>query len=171
MDKVLQRIKEIKKELEITNVDLSRAVNHADNYFDMLISGDVEVTDLLIDQVCSKFYINKQYLLKGEGNISDYPIGKKNIINRINMIKGDLSISAFARKVGISQPHMTKIIHGSVVFKEGMLRKIADACNVGYEWLVYGDEKYHYFPVNNQLIQWLWENQDVRKELWEKVIS
>ena len=45
-----------------------------------------------------------------------------------------------------------------------LIEYISDFCDVGKEWILYGDEKKKDFPVNEDMIRYLWKNEEIRKE-------
>lgn len=48
-------------------------------------------------------------------------------------------------------------------------RKIAEALEIGFEWLIEGDERKKMYPADQKMIDWLWQHEDIRKMLWEKM--
>ena len=52
---------------------------------------------------------------------------------------------------------------------EDKARKIADALEVGVDWILYGDQEKKYFPVNGKMIAWLKINPDEWERIWEKM--
>ena len=46
-------------------------------------------------------------------------------------------------------------------------RKIAETLEVGYDWLMTGNEKKKMYPADQKMMDWLWEKEDVRREIWE----
>lgn len=57
---------------------------------------------------------------------------------RLKALIGEDSVSAFARKVGLSESLIRKYLKGS---EPSVLKaaKIAKRCNVSLDWLVFGD--------------------------------
>ena len=39
------------------------------------------------------------------------------------------------------------------------------------EWLKFGDERYRKSPVNRKLIEWLMDHQEIRDQLWKKMMD
>ena len=52
---------------------------------------------------------------------------------------------------------------------EDKARKIADALEVGVDWILYGDQEKKYFPVNEKMIEWLKTHPEERERIWEKM--
>lgn len=51
------------------------------------------------------------------------------------------------------------------------LHDIADTFDVGFEWLKFGDERYRKSPVNRKLVEWLMDHQEIRDQLWKKMLD
>ena len=44
---------------------------------------------------------------------------------------------------------------------------IGEVFHVGVEWLLHGDEEKKYFPLNEQMAQWLWNHPEIREQIWK----
>ena len=53
--------------------------------------------------------------------------------------------------------------------KENRAEDIAEALEVGVEWLLHGDETKKDDPVNHRMIEWLWKHPEIRKEIWNQI--
>lgn len=47
--------------------------------------------------------------------------------------------------------------------------RLAEALEVGVDWLLTGDEEKKQRPVDKKLVDWLWEHPGVREELWKQM--
>ena len=74
-----------------------------------------------------------------------------------------------SRKAGISQPQISMLESGKYQLKRKAGTKLAEALDVGVDWLVSGDERKRRYPADRKLIDWLWEHPEVREELWKKM--
>ena len=52
---------------------------------------------------------------------------------------------------------------------EKMRCKLAEALEVGLDWLMVGEERTKYFPADRKMIEWLKDHEAVRQEIWEKM--
>lgn len=48
-------------------------------------------------------------------------------------------------------------------------QRIADLCDVGEDYILYGLEERKEYPVNEKLFHYLWEHPEIRRELWERM--
>ena len=73
-----------------------------------------------------------------------------------------------ARRSGVNAPLINRVEFGAkLTEKQGV--KLAEALEVGVEWLMYGDEEKKEYPVDERMVRWLWEHSDVRKEIWDRM--
>ena len=52
---------------------------------------------------------------------------------------------------------------------ERTAEKLAGALEVGADWLLTGDERKRWYPVDGKMTAWLWEHPEVREELWKRM--
>ena len=48
-------------------------------------------------------------------------------------------------------------------------RKLAETLEVGVEWILQGTTSRRDYPVDERLVNWLWEHEDERREIWERM--
>lgn len=46
---------------------------------------------------------------------------------------------------------------------------IGKVLEVGDDWILTGNERNKYYPVNDEMIEFLKDHEDLRKELWQKI--
>ena len=68
---------------------------------------------------------------------------------------------------GISTTRLSDIMTEKNKLTEDKARKIA--LEVGIDWILYGDQKKKYFPVNGKMIEWLKTHPEERERIWEKM--
>ena len=84
------------------------------------------------------------------------------------MEKG-LSMLELSRRADISQPQISMLERGKFQLKRKAGAKLAEALDVGVDWLLNGDEGKKLYPADKKLIDWLWEHPEIREELWKKM--
>lgn len=98
-------------------------------------------------------------------------IDYKEIGLRVRKFRESLNLDrdSFAAKAGVSVSSLTKLELNFTNPSDSILKKIADGFDVGFDWIKYGDERVRVSPVNQKLIEWLNDNQEVRNELWKRM--
>lgn len=74
-----------------------------------------------------------------------------------------------SRRSGISQPQISLLESGKYQLKRKAGVKLAEALDVGVDWLLTGDEGKKQYPADKKLIEWLWEHPEDREELWKRM--
>ena len=90
---------------------------------------------------------------------------------RIKTLRTEVGLSQrqFALKAGVNNSLISEVEAGNRELSIYAAKKIEDAFEVGHEWLLYGDSEKKDCPVDKKMIDWLWENREVRKELRERM--
>ena len=69
---------------------------------------------------------------------------------------------------GVDQSMICRIELGAKL-TERQGKKLAAALEVGMMWLMKGEEHKKAYPADQKMIDWLWEHEEVRKEIWERM--
>ena len=127
----------------------------------------------VIQKICEVFHVEPSYFT---GELSVEQAVQKKDVNlssasaqrlRDARLEKNLSMWELSRRSGVSQPQISLLESGKFQLKRKAGEKLAEALDVGVDWLLYGDEKRRYFPADKKLIEWLWEHPDIREELWK----
>ena len=181
-DNVYDNIIAVKNILKLSVRRIASATNKASSMVGCYFNGTKNPPKDWIDKFCDIYCIDKDWLING----TDEPVftGKPDISvisksssdgagMRVRQVrkKAGLSQTEFGEKIGLSQTGIYAIERGTTNLTSFSAAKIEEQFNVGADWLMYGDEEKKDFPVSKKLIDWLWENEDVRKTLWERMIK
>ena len=125
-----------------------------------------------INRICEAFEVDKRYfecLIDVKAAVE-----KKNpeagVANRLKLAREEKGWSQqeLARRSGVDASIINRVEFGAkLTEKQGV--KLAEALEVGVEWLLLGKEKKKEYPVDQRMIDWLWEHSDVRKEIWGRM--
>jgi len=78
------------------------------------------------------------------------------------------SQNELAKRSGVSQSIINRVESGAkLTDKQGV--KVAETLEVGYDWLMTGDEKKKKYPADKKMVDWLWENEKARSDIWRKM--
>lgn len=134
--------------------------------------------DETIERICTVFGVKREYFY------NDLPVEESvgsaeamrilnpeiGIVKRLKEAREEKgwSQNELAKRSQVGQPIINRVEFGrKLTQKQG--RKIAEALEVGFDWLMEGDEKKKLYPADQRMIDWLWQHEDVRKELWERM--
>ena len=130
----------------------------------------------VIQKICQVFRVDPSYFT-GELSVEqsvhkDAEDGVKSTAgHRLSIARQEkgLSMLELSRRSGISQPQISLLESGKYQLKRKAGEKLAEALDVGVDWLITGDEGKKRYPADKKLIEWLWEHPEVREELWKKM--
>ena len=126
----------------------------------------------LIQKICQVFSVDPTYFT---GELSVEQAVQKKDVNlssvsahrlRDARLEKNLSMWELSRRSGVSQPQISLLESGKFQLKRKAGEKLAEALNVGVDWLLYGGERKRHFPADKKLIDWLWEHPEIREKLW-----
>ena len=130
----------------------------------------------VIQKICKVFQVEPSYFT-GELSVEQAVRKKDDSLSsaaaqRLTSarIEKGLSMWELSRRAGISQPQISLLESGKYQMKRKAGEKLAEALDVGVDWLVSGDERKRRYPADNKMIDWLWEHPEVREELWKKMV-
>ncbi len=141
-----------------------------------------------IDNICRAFNLSEEYFEEHvpaadieqyiSSTISDLRDDVKNPYDaesevakkrgdRLREIRNErgYSIKQLSEASGVRASLISNIEHHDKNLTEKQGRKLAEALEVGIDWLLYGDEEKKHFPVDERLIEWLWKHEDIRKNI------
>lgn len=129
-----------------------------------------------IEKICREFGVNHKYfekVLSGASSVADAvkkKDAKSGIAERLKTAREEKGWNQheLGRRAQVAASLINRVEFGAnLTPKQGI--KIAEALEIGYAWLMEGDEKKHYFPADQKMNDWLWAHEDIRKELWKKM--
>ena len=130
--------------------------------------------ECVIQKICQVFHVDTSYFtgeLSVEQSVQKVDVDTAGAGQRLTSarLEKGLSMWELSRKAGISQPQISMLESGKYQLKRKAGTKLAEALDVGVDWLVSGDERKRRYPADRKLIDWLWEHPEVREELWKKM--
>lgn len=134
------------------------------------------LTESHIEDICNEFDVDINYF-KGKMTLEeavDYSGDNHQRIERIRSLmqkKGISTNKELSKLSGVSTTRLSDIMTEKNMLTEDKAKKIADALDVGVDWILYGEEVRKDYPINDEMLKWLWNNPDIRKELWERYES
>ena len=130
----------------------------------------------VIQKICEVFHVEPSYFT---GELSVEQAVHKDAEDEVKSaaaqrltsarLEKGLSMWELSRRAGISQPQISMLESGKYQLKRKAGAKLAEALDVGVDWLLTGDEGKKQYPADRKLIDWLWEHPEVREELWKRM--
>lgn len=160
--------------LGLSTTHISRLENGVTIPGDKIISNICETfgvrQDFFDSDVIAKSTSDVEPWLIQESVDSDYYDGLT-IPERIKKLREKKGWTQYqlAEKADVSNMLISTLEAGKRKLTSEKAKKIADVFGVGVEYLTDGIIEKRDYPVNDKMINWLWENKDVRKEIWNKM--
>ena len=129
-----------------------------------------------IEKICEVYDVDQGYF-NGDVELTDAirKISKEEnnriVGNRLRLSRCEkgLSMRELSLQAGVSDSQICLIENGENSLTERTAEKLAGALEVGADWLLTGDERKRWYPVDGKMTAWLWEHPEVREELWKRM--
>lgn len=147
-------------------------------YISALERGSYPIQDSTVEKACKVFDIDPAYL-NDDVNAEDLNryirVEKKTDGlqpgERLKLIREErkLSQKELCKLSGTSQSVISRIEKDDIPLTRKQAEKMAEALCVGADYLLYGDVDKKDAPVNQTMIDWLWEHKEERERIWEEI--
>ena len=132
------------------------------------------LTENHIEDICNEFDVDINYF-KGTMTLEDavdYSGYNHQRIERIRDMMNERGIKTnkeLSLMSGVSTTRLSDIMTEKNMLTEDKAQKIADALEVGIDWILYGDQEKKDFPLNEKMAKWLWKHPEERERIWKKM--
>ncbi len=171
-----KRLKSLREFLGLSPNAFGAKIGYTGKHIGRYEKGITKIPDEVIKKITEAFNVDSGYF---EGTVPveeavekiDKEKEKKEIAARIAERRNELCLSrrALSRLCETNENQISMIETQKITVTESMARKIGEALDVGVDWILKGDESRKNYPEDGELREWLWEHEDVRKELWERM--
>lgn len=176
--KYAERFVELRKMLGMTANKMASLCQYSGAHIIAIEKGEDAPSMEMIDCICDLFHVNKEWLTLGTGEmftdeeglhrrehqIVNVPIRLKSLREREGK-----NYKQFAQFVGCNTETYRAAELGMRTITLRQAKKIADACNVGIDWLMYGEETAKEYPLNDRMLEYLQKYPEIRKMVLEKI--
>lgn len=133
---MIPNVKRLRKEKGITQAELAKLLGTTRGYISQLETGRTHLSDATKKRLSD--ILAAEVSTYDEGDIQHKPTDAT--AGRIKTLRGNLSQREFAKKIGCSQSLIAAVEKEVTKPSESLLKKIAAACDVSYDWLLYGED-------------------------------
>lgn len=171
MDK---KIHDLRLYLGLSQKNFGEAIGYTGSHIFRIEQKAVNPSERFIQKVCEVFHVDSAYFtgeLSVDRAVQKAEVDTAGAGQRLSIARQEkgLSMWELSRRAGISQPQISMLESGKYQVKRKAGERLAEALEVGVDWLLTGDEEKKQHPVDKKLVDWLWEHPEVREELWKQM--
>ena len=168
-----EKIKELRKLLNLSLVSFSKPLGCSPTHIKRMEVGTVIPDEEFISKMCEVYHISPAYFDGSvsieELNIKDKEEEKKEIGKRLKQARKEkgMTLKELSLLASITDAQLSLTENGHYRLKENRAEDIAEALEVGVEWLLYGEERNKHFPADRKMIEWLKDHPEIREQIWK----
>ena len=168
-----EKIKELRKLLNLSLVAFSKPLGCSPTHIKRMEVGTVIPGEEFISKLCEVYHISPAYfdgtVSIEELDIKDQEEEKKEIGKRLKQARKEkgMTLKELSLLASITDAQLSLTENGHYRLKENRAEDIAEALEVGVEWLLYGEERNKHFPADRKMMEWLKDHPDVREQIWK----
>lgn len=176
------KIQKLRDYLGLSKTEFARKLNFSTAHVIKLEKGTVSYREDVLNKICDTFHVRREYFT------DQFPVDSidsvmikdaeafmdgLSVAERLKKLRErrNLTQAMLAEAAGTAQSLISSVESGNRKLLEKPAEKLAAALNVGTEFLLTGDTRKERYPVNKELTDWLWKNEEIRKNLWEQMNS
>ena len=168
-----EKIKELRKLLNLSLVAFSKPLGCSPTHIKRMEVGTVIPGEEFISKLCEVYHISPAYfdgtVSIEELDIKDQEEEKKEIGKRLKQARKEkgMTLKELSLLASITDAQLSLTENGHYRLKENRAEDIAEALEVGVEWLLYGEERNKHFPADRKMMEWLKDHPEIREEIWK----
>ena len=168
-----EKIKELRKLLNLSLVAFSKPLGCSPTHIKRMEVGTVIPGEEFISKLCEVYHISPAYfdgtVSIEELDIKDQEEEKKEIGKRLKQARKEkgMTLKELSLLASITDAQLSLTENGHYRLKENRAEDIAEALEVGVEWLLYGEERNKAFPADRKMMEWLKDHPEIREQIWK----
>ena len=166
-----EKIKELRKLLNLSLVAFSKPLGCSPTHIKRMEVGTVIPDEEFISKMCEVYHISPAYfdgtVSIEELDIKDQEEEKKEIGKRLKQARKEkgMTLKELSLLASITDSQLSLTENGHYRLKENRAEDIAEALEVGVEWLLYGEERNKHFPADRKMMEWLKDHPEIREQI------
>lgn len=173
---ISESIKELRQYLGLSLRSFGKPLGYSGTQITRFEQNMTEPSSRVIEKICEVYavdpgYFNGEVELKNAVRKISKEENRRIVGNRLKLARCEkgLSMRELSLHTGVPDSQICLIENGENSLTERTAAKLAVALEVGADWLLTGDERKRWYPVDGKMTEWLWEHPEVREELWKRM--
>ena len=168
--KISEKICQLRAYLNLSRVKFGSPLGLSPTQIMRFERGIYVPTPETIKKICDTFGVDERLFLDGSITVEEAVTkcdDNLEISARLKLAREEKGLNQveLAERAGVSQSLISRVEFGQKLQeKQGI--KIAEALEVGVDWLMKGNEDRKKYPADQKMTDWLWEHPDVREMIW-----
>ena len=167
----------VKSYLNLPRKIIASATHVDETTVSRYLNGVTEIPEMWASEFCSAFHVEEEWFRNGAGSpvFTEPPriMETENAGERLKQMRIELGLSQqdVYAVLSITRTMYSRLENGHARLTPENAKKLEDMFACGAEWLLYGNVEKKNYPLSAGLMNWLWQHEDERKQLWEKMKS
>lgn len=169
-------LSQLRQRLGLSIALFAKAIGYSSTHLRKMEEGTFIPSNEILSKICDAFDVDPAYF-SGNKTIDEAVVAKDRHEEMISIgmrlrqarLEKKLSSRGLSSVTELSHCQICNIERGEFKLTDKRAKQLAEALNVGVDWLVKGDESRKYDPVDDKMAEWLWNHPEVRKQIWEAI--
>lgn len=169
-----RKLKALRTYLGLSLTNFGKSIGFSQTHIKRFENGEYRPDATVIEKICELYNVDKRYFtgeldleqavgeFKSKAEINEETAAR---VKATREAKG-LTVIELSQIASVDISLLRQIEAGRLLTRK-QAEKLALALDVGVDWLLTGDESKKTFPVDNKMIDWLWDHESARKIIRE----
>ena len=170
----MEKIADLRKMLGLSLAAFAKPLGCSPTHIKRMEVGTVTPDEEFINKVCEVYHVNPEYftgsmdinMAVAAPSVSEQKILVGQRLKQARLEKGK-TLKQLSVLASITDAQLSLTENGHYRLKENRAEDIAEALEVGVEWLLYGEERNKDFPADRKMMEWLKSHEEIREMIWK----
>lgn len=165
-------VRKFREKLGLRRTEFGAKIGYSHEQMQRLEEGRATLNDELCTRICEEYGISEAQLRgKEDGHDVQQEDSAEERRKRMRKVyrESGLTQREFGKKTHTATSMLADVISGRKQLTIRYAKKFEETLGVGSDWLLYGDEKAKEYPLSDEMIRFLKEHPEIRKDIQERM--